>query len=50
MKPRKLFFGNSQPSGPKGHRAYAIGDGPAKLIASMTGTKMALRGREAIRE
>ena len=26
MKPRKLFFGNSQPSGPKGHRAYAIGD------------------------
>ena len=31
-------------------RAYAIGDGPAKLIASMTGTKMALRGREDIRE
>ncbi|MDB5523721.1 MAG: Phenylacetic acid degradation-related protein [Rhizobium sp.] len=30
-------------------RAYAIGDGPAKLIASMTGTKMALRGREDIR-
>ena len=29
-------------------RAYAIGDGPAKLIASMTGTKMALRGREDI--
>lgn len=26
MNPRKLFFGNSQPSGPKGHRAYAIGD------------------------
>ena len=31
-------------------KAYAIGDGPAKLIASMTGTKMALRGREDIRE
>ena len=30
-------------------KAYAIGDGPAKLIASMTGTKMALRGREDIR-
>jgi uncharacterized protein (TIGR00369 family) len=30
-------------------RAYAIGEGPAKLIASMTGTKMALRGREDIR-
>jgi uncharacterized protein (TIGR00369 family) len=30
-------------------RAYAIGDGTAKLIASMTGTKMALRGREDIR-
>jgi uncharacterized protein (TIGR00369 family) len=30
-------------------RAYSIGDGPAKLIASMTGTKMALRGREDIR-
>jgi uncharacterized protein (TIGR00369 family) len=29
-------------------RAYAIGDGPAKLIASMTGTKMAIRGREGI--
>jgi uncharacterized protein (TIGR00369 family) len=29
-------------------RAYSIGDGPAKLIASMTGTKMALRGREDI--
>jgi uncharacterized protein (TIGR00369 family) len=29
-------------------RAYSIGDGPAKLIASMTGTKMALRGREGI--
>ena len=27
-----------------------IGDGPAKLIASMTGTKMALRGREDIQE
>ena len=31
-------------------KAYAIGDGPAKLIASMTGTKMALRGREDIQE
>ena len=31
-------------------KAYAIGDGGAKLIASMTGTKMALRGREDIRE
>ena len=30
-------------------RAYAIDNGPAKLIASMTGTKMALRGREDIR-
>lgn len=29
-------------------RAYAIGDGPAKLIASMTGTKMVIRGREDI--
>lgn len=29
-------------------RAYAIGDGPAKLIASMTGTMMALRGREGL--
>ena len=29
-------------------RAYAIGDGPAKLIASMTGTKMILRGREGL--
>ena len=30
-------------------RGYAISqDGPAKLIASMTGTKMALRGREDI--
>ena len=27
-------------------RAYAIGDGPAKLIASMTGTMMVMRGRE----
>ena len=31
-------------------KAYALGDGPAKLIASMTGTKMALRGREDIQE
>ncbi|MDO6965656.1 PaaI family thioesterase [Rhizobium alvei] len=29
-------------------RAYSIGDGPAKLIASMTGTKMVLRGREEL--
>ena len=29
-------------------KGYAIGDGPAKLIASMTGTKMAIRGREDI--
>ena len=29
-------------------RAYAIGDGPAKLIASMTGTKMVIRGREDV--
>ncbi|MBB3455381.1 uncharacterized protein (TIGR00369 family) [Rhizobium sp. BK313] len=29
-------------------RAYAIGDGPAKLIASMTGTMMVIRGREGI--
>ncbi len=27
-------------------RAYAVGDGPAKLIASMTGTMMAMRGRQ----
>jgi uncharacterized protein (TIGR00369 family) len=27
-------------------RGYAIGDGPAKLIASMTGTMMVIRGRE----
>jgi len=27
-------------------RGYAIGDGPAKLIASMTGTLMAVRGRD----
>ncbi|MBB4063725.1 PaaI family thioesterase [Gellertiella hungarica] len=26
-------------------RAYAVGDGPAKLIASMTGTMMVIRGR-----
>lgn len=31
-------------------RAYAIGDGPAKLIASMTGTMMVIRGREDISE
>lgn len=29
-------------------RGYAIGDGPAKLIASMTGTLMAVRGREGL--
>lgn len=29
-------------------RAYAIGDGPAKLIASMTSTKMVIRGREDV--
>jgi uncharacterized protein (TIGR00369 family) len=29
-------------------RAYAIGDGPTKLIASMTGTKMVMRGREEL--
>ena len=29
-------------------RAYALGDGPAKLIASMTGTKMVIRGREDV--
>ncbi len=29
-------------------RAYAVGDGPAKLIASMTGTMMVIRGREDI--
>lgn len=29
-------------------RAYAISDGPAKLIASMTGTMMVVRGREGI--
>lgn len=26
MKPRRLFFPNSRPSGPRGHRAYVIGD------------------------
>ncbi|TCT42080.1 PaaI family thioesterase [Martelella mediterranea] len=31
-------------------RGYAIGDGPAKLIASMTGTSMVLRGREGFEE
>lgn len=29
-------------------RGYAIGDGPAKLIASMTGTMMVIRGREDV--
>ncbi len=29
-------------------RGYAIGDGPAKLIASMTGTLMVVRGREGL--
>lgn len=29
-------------------RAYAVGDGPAKLIASMTGSMMVVRGREGI--
>ena len=29
-------------------RAYALRDGPAKLIASMTGTMMVVRGREEI--
>ena len=29
-------------------RGYAISDGPAKLIASMTGTMMVVRGREGI--
>ena len=29
-------------------RAYALSDGPAKLIASMTGTMMVIRGREDI--
>ncbi|MCM2291625.1 PaaI family thioesterase [Allorhizobium sp. BGMRC 0089] len=31
-------------------RGYSIGDGPAKLIASMTSTLMVIRGREDIRE
>ncbi|BCH53027.1 MULTISPECIES: PaaI family thioesterase [Rhizobium/Agrobacterium group] len=31
-------------------RGYAISDGPAKLIASMTSTLMVMRGREDIRE
>lgn len=31
-------------------RAYAISDGPAKLIASMTGTMMVLKGREGFSE
>lgn len=29
-------------------RAYAIGDGPAKLIASMMGSMMVVRGREEV--
>ncbi|MNL59141.1 hypothetical protein D3C87_1828400 [compost metagenome] len=29
-------------------RGYAISDGPAKLIASMTSTMMVIRGREGI--
>ncbi|MCZ4429294.1 PaaI family thioesterase [Agrobacterium sp. SOY23] len=29
-------------------RAYALSDGPAKLIASMTGTMMVVKGREDI--
>lgn len=29
-------------------RAYALRDGPAKLVASMTGTMMVVRGREGI--
>ena len=31
-------------------RAYALSDGPAKLIASMTGTMMIVRDREGISE
>lgn len=31
-------------------RGYAISDGPAKLIASMTSTMMVMRGREGISE
>lgn len=31
MAPRSLFFRNSQPSGPKGHRGYAIGDVHGRL-------------------
>jgi uncharacterized protein (TIGR00369 family) len=29
-------------------RAYALSDGPAKLVASMTGTMMVVRGREGL--
>ena len=29
-------------------RAFAISDGPAKMIASMTGTMMVIRGREGM--
>ncbi|MGE7370126.1 PaaI family thioesterase [Neorhizobium sp. NPDC001467] len=31
-------------------RAYAVGDGPAKLIASMSGSMMVIRGREDLVE
>ncbi|MBO3758724.1 PaaI family thioesterase [Ciceribacter sp. L1K23] len=31
-------------------RGYAVSDGPAKLIASMTSTLMVIRGREGISE
>ena len=31
-------------------RAYALSDGPAKLIASMTGTMMVMKGREGFDE
>lgn len=31
-------------------RGYALSDGPAKLIASMTSTLMVIRGREGIRD
>ena len=31
-------------------RAYALGDGPAKLIASMSGSMMVIRGREDLAE
>jgi uncharacterized protein (TIGR00369 family) len=51
--PRFLFRGEITKPGSNiivaDGRAYALGDGPAKLIASMTGTKMIVRGREDIR-